>query len=287
MSSSDFETERLLASLRDRIEIEVKASLVDAVKTALPQKPQEAKVTSLKVDKLLYDLISREIEATLIPLAEALSQKVERLVAERMARLESELKRPNGNEIVDDKMRVLESKLGSLEAALASSRSMAQSVPSNPYAEIERHALNEDWEHAWRLAVDVYNGVDFMVHLMGQTAPEEFFAKNPIFDPMLVLQICINACKEMLASDKAVALKLEVVSELILSVTNPDRVNLGHQFALLRELAQQLTTKLQSPRMREIFKIIIATERLLTPPVSIESTPMPTAARFSSPRIYP
>lgn len=289
--SAEIEADLLLSSLRERIQGELEAIVSAAMRNINTQKLPDSKASPAKFEKWLHDLILREVESSLVPMADDLAKKVDNTLTEKVNKLEAEISRTarsDGNTL--EKLRLLESKLASLQGAL-SSRQIHQESPQNPYVEIERSGLSGDWDGAWRLAVEVYNGVDFMVHLMGSSTPEDFFSSNPIVDPLLALQISINSCKEILESDKSVAIKLEIVSELILSLTNPQKLNLAHPFAQLKELIHHVSTKIQSTRVREIQKIIVATERLLTPPVSIVSTPMPTGARFAlsspGPRLYP
>ena len=289
--SAEIDADLLLTSLRERIRGEIDSVLANNMKNLGSQKIQESKSLMPKVEKLIYETTLREIESSLVVIADELAQKTDRTVSERVRKLESEMSSAQVNEALLDKLQILESKLSMLEVAVMN-RPSIQEAPANPYVEIEHRARGDDWDGAWRLAVEVYNGVDFMVHLMGTSSPEDFFSKNPVIDPLLALQISINSCKEIMESDKSVPAKLEIISELVLSLTNPQRIDLAHPFAQLKDLIQHVSHKLQSPRAREIQKIIVATERLLTPPVSIQSTPMPTGARFSSnntpgPRIYP
>jgi hypothetical protein len=289
--SADIEADLLFCSLRERIYSKIEDVLTYNIKNLASHKIQENKSLQPRVEKLIYEVALREIESSLTLVADDLAQKIDAGVSERVRKLESELSSVPANDVLLEKLEILESKLSKLETC-AFNRPSVQEPPSNPYVEIEHRARGEDWEGAWRLAVEVYNGVDFMVHLMGSPSPEDFFSANPVIDPLLALQICINSCREIMESEKSVSVKLEIISELVLGLTNPQRINLAHPFAQLRDLICQVSNKLQSPRVREIQKIIVATERLLTPPVSIQGTPMLTGARFFSnntpgPRNYP
>ena len=293
MTSLDNATDKLITDLRSSMVDEIRRMVNDSLKDVLAGKSHELKAMSVKTDKVLFDTFSREVETTVGSAADELTQRLERVLSTKIEALRSAASRANNHAaVVSEKLRVLQSKISQLESIASATDSLPRGVApsSNPYADIEERAGAQDWDGAWRRAVEVYNGVDFMLHLMGSSTPEEFFAVNPIPDPLLALQICINAAREVLQSDKSVGVKLEIISELILSLTNPSRLNLSHQFAQLRDLIQQVSTKIQSSRLREIQKIILATERLITPPVSIESTPLPPVHRYSTgspPPMYP
>jgi hypothetical protein len=265
------------AESRERIRSIISRSLDEAF---LP-KIHELKSAQLKVDKVLYGTITRDLEASLIPAADSLMQRIERIMSEKIATLESQ----GSPSYLKEKIESLKARLEQLENAVSTTSASTNQIAShvNPYVEIEQRVAASDWISAWRKAVEVYNGIDFMIHLMGSSTPEEFFSANPIDEPLLVLQICINTGKEILQSDRSIGVKIEIINELILSLNNPGRLNLSHQFAQLREVIQQVTLKAQSPRLREVQKIILATERLMTPPVSIESTPMPSRYATISP----
>lgn len=236
----------------------------------------DPKPSNIRVDKVFLDAVSREMESVVIPMADDLAVRTDRLVADKLSQLTVNLAAARSREArdIEDRMRVLEAKLATLESIPASPAPI-QATSSNPYADIEHLAKGRNWDAAWRRAVEVYNGIDFMVHLMAGASAEDFFSENPVLDPLLSLQICINACQEMSQSDKSVSEKLDIVSELILGLTNPSRINLSHQFLRLKQLVDGLVATSQSSRVREIQKIILATERLLTPPISVAGTPAP------------
>jgi hypothetical protein len=275
---------RVISELRESMMTEIRRAVNESLTELVNGKSHELKTMGLKADKVLFDSFSREIESSVSIAADELTQRLERVLSAKLDAIRGATSRASGhNAAVNEKLRILQAKITQLESAASSMDSGSRSsAAANPYAEIEQRAAALDWDGAWHRAVEVYNGVDFMLHLMGSSTPEEFFSANPVHDPLLALQITINAARELLQSDKSLGVKLEIISELILGLTNPNRMSLSHQFAQLRDLTHQLSTKIQSSRLKEIQKIILATERLITPPVSIESTPLPPVHRYSA-----
>lgn len=278
MAISTDDAHETLFDFRDELKQEIEHLIGSSMKDILQSRGLELRSLPLKTERVVYDVLAREIEGSLIPAVDTLVQKLDHRLLENISQSGFD----KSHSALVEKLRVLKGRLEQLESAANTvSAAPIHSVVSNPYADIEQRVSVGDWAGAWRRAVDVFNGVDFMIHLMGSSTPEEFFATNIIEDPLLSLQICINTAKEVIQSDRSHGIKLEIISELILSLTNPGRLNIAHQFALLKDLMHQVGTKLQSSRVREIQKIILATERLMTPPISIESTPMPTMHRFA------
>ena len=258
----------IMQQVKDEVRGAVEASCRTVSATASARVP-EPKHATVKVEKILHDAIAREIESVVLPMADEMAVRTDKLVSAAVLRLSSDV---SSAREVEERMRILESKLATLESLSAA---QPRAASNNPYADIEHLAKTGSWESAWRRSVEVYNGIDFMVHLISGMSAEDFFSANPVNDPLLALQICINASQEMLQSDKSVTEKLDIVSELVLGLTNPNRLNLSHQFSRLRQLVDQLVMTMQSSRTKEIQKIIMATERLLTPPISVEATPAP------------
>jgi hypothetical protein len=276
----------ILSSMQTNLDSELKRAINLSFKDAVASYSSGLKLSSTR------DAFSRDIESAVIPCCEGLVQRFERLIADKMHLLHAEsTKMVEASVDISAKLRTLRSTVDQLErsAQLAQLSSPHVIEDVNPYVDIERKVEAKDWDAAWRRAVEVYNGVDFMLHLMGNKSPEDFFASNPITDPLLALQVCINASKEIVQSQKSFGLKLDIISELVLGLTNPNRLNLSHLFVQLRDVLQQLATTTQTPRVREIQKIVVATERLITPPVSMESTPLPPVHRYiagTPPPIY-
>jgi hypothetical protein len=284
MSNGYREAESMLGDIRAQVQDEVNEVIRRAtqdMESRIPNKaPDFSKSGSGKVDKLLLEALTKEIEVQVVPLVEDILAKTERLVSSKMAQVEKELFP------ADSKLRIIEERFAQLSELLLKAAQPAS--PCNPYVEIEEAARLGDWDTAWRRAVQVRNGIDFVVHLISpKSSMEDFLTSHPVLEALVALQICINACKEMLESpaDKAISTKLELVSELVLNITNPGRVNVTHQFGQLKELLLLLAARLgpAGNKVREILKIVVATERLLTPAVSLESTP----ARYSPALMYP
>ena len=298
MTASINEAEAVLAEFRERLDNQIRISIESSIREleSAPHPNPQVKQMKVNVEKVLLDSLSREIESSVVRFVEEVVGKAEKAVNDQTTAVESEIARSRARDslALSDKLEALESKLASLSSSVTAavesrttatarqqSQQSSEASPANPYAGIEHLAKIGQWEDAFRRAVQVFNGVDFMVHLMAPANPEEFFAIHPITDPLLALQVCINAGQELTQSDKSVGLKLEMMSELVLNLVNPARVNLAHQFGQLKDLINQLAVRIQSPRLREIQKIVVATERLMTPAVSVQNTPAPTG------RFYP
>lgn len=278
MSVASREAELILHELRDRVEEEVKQVIQRAVhdlEAAIPNKvASESKTaSSLKVDKVLMEALTKEIEDQVVPMVDDIMSRAERSISAKMALIERDVAvRADLESSLEAKLRLLEDKLHQLSGVLTSAA--PQAISRNPYVDIEEAVKAGNWDTAWRRAVQVYNGVDFAVHLIHpECTMEDFFSLNPIQDPLLSLQVCINTCQELLQSEKELDAKIDLVSELVLNLTNPGRMSLAHQFIQLKDLLRQLSGKTNPSRFKEILKIVAATERLLTPAESVESTP--------------
>lgn len=282
------ETVNIVSELSDRLEVEVKEAIRAAtadIGSAFPSKISDSKSSSSKVDKILLESLTREIEGQVVPMVDALLSKLDKSIASRIDILQKEISGRSDQASIEARLRVLEEKLSHLSSP------QLPVNQSNPYVDIEEAARSGQWDSAWRRAVQLYNGVDFAVHLIAQkNSVEDFFNSFPIMDPLLALQVCINASQEMLQSDKAMEFKLDLVGELVLNLTNSGRVNLGHQFAQLKDLLTQLSARNHfNGKCMEVLKIVAATEKIVTatPSASHESTP----ARFFHPQspapLYP
>lgn len=279
MSVASREAESILNELRDRVQGEVKQVIERAVhdlEAAIPNKvASESKTaSSLKVDKVLMEALTKEIEDQVVPMVDDIMSRVERSISAKMALIERDVAvRADLESSLEEKLRLLEDKLNQLSGVITSAA--PQTMSRNPYVDIEEAVKAGNWDTAWRRAVQVYNGVDFAVHLIHpESTMEDFFSLNPIQDPLLSLQVCINTCQELLQSEKELDAKIDLVSELVLNLTNPGGMNLAHQFIQFKDLLMQLLSGKTNPsRFKEILKIVAATERLLTPAGSVESTP--------------
>lgn len=283
------EAVNIVSELSDRLEVEVKEAIRAAaadIGSAFPSRISDSKSSASKVDKILLEALTREIENQVVPMVDALLSKLDKSIASRIDILQKEISGRSDQASIEARLRVLEEKLSHLSSP------QLPVNQSNPYVEIEEAARSGQWDSAWRRAVQLYNGVDFAVHLIAQkNSVEDFFSSFPVMDPLLALQVCINASQEMLQSDKAMEFKLDLVGELVLNLTNSGRVNLGHQFAQLKDLLTQLSARNHfNGKCMEVLKIVAATEKIVTATPSAtshESTP----ARFFHPQspapLYP
>lgn len=280
MSVASREAETILHELRDRVEEEVKQVILRAVRNleaAIPNKVASVSKTasSLKMEKVLMEALTKEIEDQVVPMVDDIMSRADRSISAKMALIEKDVAvRADLESSFDAKLRLLEDKLDQLAGVI--NTAAPQPMTRNPYVDIEEAVKAGNWDTAWRRAIQVYNGVDFAVHLIHpEFTMEDFFSLNPIQDPLLSLQVCINTCQELMQSEKELEAKIDLVSELVLNLTNPGRVNLAHQFVQLKDLLRQVSVKSNptSNRIKEILKIVAATERLLTPAASVESTP--------------
>jgi hypothetical protein len=287
----DYQTEALLNNLRLDIAGMIEKSLNTATKTSDNSVNRKTGQTNLDahLDKLVLDIISAELESTTIPAIEAVVRSMESRMSSTVSAVAAKIAASNATSVSDisSKLRDLESKIDSISRTRIST---PQSLPivapahaGNPYSAIEKLVQTGEWEHAFKRAVSVYNGMDFICHLFQQDkafSVEDFVSRNPVRDSLLALQICVNLAQELVQSDKLVSLKLEMINEIILGVTNTSGLNLSHHFSQLKTLLGQVQNLAgpNSPiyvKIKEVLKISNATERLLTPSPSVANSPAP------------
>ncbi len=264
-----------------------------AMEQSLRKKVSQASVDS-NLEKILMDVVASELERSTIPQIEQIMKTIQISMESRLRdvdeRLSASQRGRNANlSLVESKLNDLESKLEKL-SRLQSSPVPIHTIPAptvaaaqNPYQGIEQMVNVGDWEAAFKRAVSVYNGMDFICHVLSNdkaVSAEDLFSKTPITDPMLALQMCVNLAQELVQSDKLAAFKLDIINELVLSITNIHGFNLTHHFSQLKTLliqVQNLAGQASplSSRVKEITKILVATERLLTPISSIANSPTP------------
>ena len=287
------EADLLLANYRSQIRSVVQDTVQRALQNHQNTQERTTSFSSSHVDKDLLDVITSEIKASLVPSVEKLLVAMDQSVSARLSSLEAKVIRA-----IDARRREeseLQSRLNNLEAKLKELRtiecqaSMPAAIPlsRNPYADIESCANSQDWPRAFSIAVSVANGTDFLTHLLRERYPcaEDFFMEHPIPDTLLALQVSINLARELLVSDKYCDYKLEMINELILNLVSPTPAGVSEKFAQLRDALVQLqgmipSGNMVSNRVREILKIVAATDRLITPQSSAMSTPPQSAAYF-------
>jgi len=287
------EADLILSNYRTQIRSIVQDTIQDALRDAGEAQDRTAGYSSAHVNKDLSDVITSEIKASLVPAVEKLMITLDQSISARMSSLESRIVR--AMELRKNEESELASRLLHLEAKLKELRTIdvQASLPApvplsrNPYVDIESCANTQDWSRAFAIAVSVANGTDFLTHLLRERYPsaEDFFMQNPIPDSLLALQVSINLARELLVSDKYCAYKLEMINELILNLVSPTPAGVSEKFNQLRDALTQLLNIVPpgnpvSVRVREILKIVAATDRLITPQSSGLSTPPQSAAYF-------
>jgi len=231
----------------------------------------------------MLEIISNEIKSSLVPSVQKLVSTLTHQIESRIVKLESNVQSQMESMRREDtsleaKIAQFESKLGELKSVQVQPGVTTANPSRNPYADIEQCAISQDWTRAFGIAVSVMNGTDFLTHLLRERYPsvEEFFNDYPIQDPHLALQVCINLSRELITSDKYIAYKLEMINEIILGVSAD--INLGAKFTELKDILSQLVAIVPpstvANRLREVMKIVMATDRLMTPRSrSVASTP--------------
>ena len=280
------EADLLLSNYRSQIRSAVQESLKRSLQVADAHPDRSSTYSSVQMDKDLLDILSSEIKATLFPSVEKLLAAVDNSVNSRLAAMESKLTRIAESRRRDEaelfsRLRQLETKLQELRnVEVSASLPSSHSVSRNPYADIEACANTNDWIRAFIVSISVANGTDFLTHLLRERFPsaEDFFLQTPIPDALLAIQVCINLARELLVSDKYCAYKLEMINELVLNLVSPIPSGVSEKFSQLRDALNQLLTLIPpgipvSSRVREILKIVAATDRLITPQSSAVSTP--------------
>ena len=270
----------ILVAYRERLDDMVKRAVqasVDCIESNIPKK-FNIKAGDSNVEKVLFDVVSKEIQATVLPLVENLIRVVDKVVDAKIR--EMERVRMVTSDRLSRKLSMVEEKLRQLTDLQNQAMNSVAVASSNPFVDIEGMVVNGKWEDAFGIAVSVPKGIDFILHLIGEINVEEFFATNPVSDPQLALEVCSSLSKDLLQPDVSnPSVKIEMINELILNLSNVDRANIGPQFSQLRDLMQQLVGRVPPPfanRLKEILKIVVATERLVTPPASSMATPMPS-----------
>ena len=287
------EADLILSNYRTQIRSIVQETVQEIVRNSESVQERPASYSNSNVEKDLLDVITSEIKASLVPSVEKLLVAMDQSVSSRIAGLESRVQRVMEARRREDAELV--SRLHRLEARLKDLRSIEVStfvpasapVSRNPFVDIENCANSQDWMRAFAIAVSVANGADFLTHLLIERYPsaEDFFMQNPIPDALLALQVGINLARELLSSDKYCAYKLEIINELILNLVSPTPPGVTEKFNQLRDALTQLLNIVPaanpiSARVREILKIVAATDRLITPQSSAISTPPQSAAYF-------
>ena len=287
------EADLLLTNYRTQIRSVVQESVKRSLQSTGAHQDRSSNYSSAQIDKDLLDILSSEIKATLVPSVEKLLVALDNSVNARVAAMEAHLMRIAEAKRRDEadllgRLRHLETKLQELRnVEVANSLPVIQSVSRNPYADIEACANTQDWIRAFNISISVANGTDFLTHLLRERYPlaEDFFLQIPIPDSLLALQVCINLARELLVSDKYCAYKLEMINELVLNLVSPIPPGVSAKFSQLRDALTQLLNIVPSGsplsgRVREILKIVAATDRLITPQSSAMSTPPQSAAYF-------
>jgi hypothetical protein len=287
------EADLILSNYRTQIRSIIQDTIQDALRDAGEVQDKPAGYSSSHVNKDLSDVITSEIKASLVPAVEKLMITLDQSISARMSSLESrivramELRKIEESELAS-RLLHLETKLKELRT-IDVQASLPAPVPlsRNPYVDIEGCANTQDWSRAFAIAVSVANGTDFLTHLLRERYPsaEDFFMQSPIPDSLLALQVSINLARELLVSDKYCAYKLEMINELILNLVSPTPAGVSEKFNQLRDALTQLINIVPSVnpvsvRVREILKIVAATDRLITPQSSGLSTPPQSAAYF-------
>lgn len=251
-------SEEYIASYRDNLDQILRkcvAVSLDAVETSIP-KSLNCKPGKLNIEKVLLELLTREMEASVLPLVDNLLAVTDRVV--------SDIKRDN--ERLSEKLSLVEAKIAQLSSLGQPRQSV---VPRNPFADIELLVAECRWPEAFGVASSVPRGIDFLLHAARIESAEDFFAANPIEDGRLALEICIAICKDLLSGD-SIGIKVEMINELILGVA--DTNGSPAQFELLIQLLTQLIGVPGMPtagRLSEILRIVRSTKRV----VSVQSTP--------------
>ena len=287
------EADLLLANYRSQIRSVVQDTIQEALEDLNRPQDRASSYSNSHVDKDLLDVITSEIKASLVPSVEKLVVALDQSVSARLSSLESKVLKTVETRKRDESE--LLSRLNTLEAKLRELGTIenqphlpvTNTVSRNPFADIEVCANTEDWPRAFAIAVSVANGTDFLTHLLRERYPsaEDFFMQNPIPDTLLALQVSINLARELLVSDKYCSYKLEMINELILNLVSPTPAGVSEKFNQLRDALTQLQNmvpagNLVSTRVREILKIVAATDRLITPQSSAMSTPPQSAAAY-------
>jgi hypothetical protein len=276
-----------LSNYRDELMQSIHESLQSSLDGVLSELKSDTSlsISRAELERSLLDTISSEMKASLVPSVQKLMNSVENALGTRLKELDQNFRKAlDGLKVeetnLESKITAFESKLRELKAIeIAQASSNQVSSLRNPYADIEACAMSQDWRRAFEIAVSVTNGMDFLTHLLRERyqSVEEFFNSHPLIDSHLSLRVCINLAKELVNSDKYMAYKLEMINELVLSVSADN--SLGMKFSELKDILGQLVAIVPpSPlasRLREVLKIVLATDRLMTPNSrSAPSTPV-------------
>lgn len=288
------EADLLLSNYRTQIRSIVQDSVQNSLRGLdAQQRDSRTSFSAASVDKDLLDIITSEIKSSIVPSVEKLVVSMDSAIASRLSSFESKLQRAVESRRRDEaellsRIQRLEGKLSELRNIELPSFSQTQiPVSRNPYADIEASANIQDWTRAFSISVSVANGTDFLTHLLRERYPsaEDFFLQNPVPDALLALQVAVNLARELLLSDKYCDYKLEMINELVLNLVNPSPNGVSEKFAQLKDALSQLLNIIPPStslciRVKEILKIVAATDRLISPQSSAVSTPPRSDAYF-------